>query len=63
MGKNVPFTVEAEREAAEQKAAKEERRGIRQKKALQKANQQAGISDSDDEFEQRANPTVSLPYY
>jgi hypothetical protein len=43
------------------KAEKEERGAIRKKKAVQKANQQAGLgSDSDDEFEQRANPIVFL---
>jgi len=42
------------------KADKEEGRAIRKKKALQKANQQAGIgTDSENEFEPRANPLVS----
>ena len=54
-------TGELERERAKMKADKEERRAIRKKKAIQKANQQAGIgTDSDDEFEPRANPSVSL---
>ena len=53
-------TVEAQHESARLKAEKEERRAIRQKKAHQKAKQQAGIgSDSDDEFEPRDNPLVS----
>ena len=56
-------TVEAQEESARLKAEKEERRAVRQKKAHQKAKQQAGIgSDSDDEFQPRANPLVSKVY-
>ena len=53
------YTVEDQRELTRLKAEKEERRALRKKKALQKANQHAGIEiGSDDEFEQRANPSV-----
>lgn len=46
---------------AKKKAEKEEHRAIRKKKAVQKANQQAGLSSgSDDEFEPRANIMVVL---
>ena len=45
---------------AQKKADKEERRAQRKKKALQKANQKAGIpTDSEDEFQPRDNPSVS----
>ena len=55
------YTVEAQREAAKLKAEQEERRALRQKKALQKANQQAGIEPgSEEEFQPRANPSVRL---
>jgi hypothetical protein len=55
------FIVEAQQEAAKLKADKEKRSKIRKKKAVQKANQDAGIATgSDDEFEARPNPTVSL---
>jgi hypothetical protein len=48
---------------AKKKAEKEERRAIRKKKAVQKANQQAGLSSgSDDEFEPRANVMVVLSF-
>ena len=48
---------------AKLKADKEERRAIRQKKAIQKANQQADMDPgSDDDFEERANPLV-IPFY
>lgn len=45
--------------AAKSRAEKEERRTLREKKALQKANQRAGI-EADDEFEPRASPIVCL---
>jgi hypothetical protein len=48
--------------AAKSRAEKEERRTLREKKALQKANQQAGI-EADDEFEPRASPIVRLPFF
>ena len=45
---------------AQKKADKEERRAQRKKKALQKANQKAGIAtDSEDDFQPRDNPSVS----
>lgn len=51
--------MEAQREIEKLKADKEERRGLRKKKTLQKAKQQAGIAtDSEDEFQPRENPTV-----
>ena len=44
---------------AKLKADKEERSAIRRKKAVQKANQQAGIgTGSEDDFEPRDNPLV-----
>ena len=47
--------------AAKLKANKEERHTHHEKRALQKANQQAGIeSSSEDVFERRTNPTVCL---
>ena len=47
--------------AAKLKANKEEHCTHREKRALQKANQQAGIeSSSEDVFERRTNPTVRL---
>jgi hypothetical protein len=56
-------TVEEQREMAKLKADKEERRAIRKKKAIQKANQQADMDPgSDDDFEPRANPLV-IPFY
>ena len=49
---------------AKKKADKEERRVICKKKAVQKANQQAGLSSaSDDEFEPRANPLVGSYFF
>ena len=43
------------------KADKDERRAIRKKKAVQKANQQAGLSsESGDEFKPCVNPSVCL---
>ena len=46
---------------AKKKADKDERRAKHKKRAAQKANQQAGMeSDSEDEFEERDNPLVSL---
>ena len=48
--------------AAKSRAEKEERRTLREKKALQKANQQAGI-EGDDEFEPRASPIVRLLFF
>lgn len=46
---------------AKKKADKDERRAKRKKRAAQKANQRAGMeSDSEDEFEARDNPLVSL---
>ena len=46
---------------AKKKADKDERRAKRKKRAAQKANQQAGMElDSEDEFEARDNPLVSL---
>jgi hypothetical protein len=46
---------------AKTKADKDERHAYRKKKAVQKANQQAGLeTDSDDEFEPRANTLVIL---
>jgi hypothetical protein len=57
---NIFFTVETQKESAKSKAEKEERRILRQKKAHQKAKQQAGLaSDSEDVFEPRANALVS----
>jgi hypothetical protein len=51
--------VEAQQEAASLKAEKEKRCELRQKKAQQKTNQEAGLAtDSDDEFEARPNPDV-----
>jgi hypothetical protein len=56
--------VAAQREAVREKQKKlkvnkEERRTIRNKKAVQKAKQQAGMpTDSEDEFEAWANPVV-----
>ena len=56
-------TVEAQRELAKLKADKEERRAIRKKKAIQKANQQAEIeTGSDNDFEPRADPLVITFY-
>ena len=53
------FTVEAQQELEQQKANKEECREICKKKALQKANQQAGIAtDSKEDFQPWANPSV-----
>ena len=55
------FTVEAQQVAAKLKANKEECRTHHKKRALQKANRQAGIeSSSEDVFERRTNPTVRL---
>ena len=52
-------TVEAQREKQKLKVDKEERRAIRNKNAVQKANQQAGIeAGSDGDFEPRDNPSV-----
>ena len=49
---------------AKKKAEKEQRRAARKRKAAQKANQQAGIpTDSEDEFEPREDPRVSLSLY
>jgi hypothetical protein len=56
---DICFTVNDQRAAAKAKAEAEERRALRKKKALQKANQQAGIeTGSNDEFQPRANPSV-----
>jgi hypothetical protein len=55
------YTVDAQREEALLKAEQEERRALRKKKAIQKANQQAGIeTGSEDEFQPRDNPSVCL---
>ena len=43
------FTVDAQCKAAKLKADQEERRALHKKKALQKANQQAGREPSSDE--------------
>ena len=52
--------VEAQQEMAQKKTDKEECRAQRKKKALQKANQKAGIAtDSEDDFQPRDNPSVS----
>ena len=53
------FLGAAQREKEQLKADKEQRQALCKKKTLQKSNQQAGIAtDSDDEFEARANPMV-----
>jgi hypothetical protein len=58
------FTVDAQREAAKLKADQEERRALRKKKALQKANQQAGREPSSDEvFQPRTNPSVGFFFW
>jgi hypothetical protein len=58
------LTVDAQREVARLKAAKEEQREVRKKRALQKANQQAGIEpNSEDEFQVRPNPSVGFIFF
>ena len=53
--------METQREMEKLKADKEECRTHRKKKANQKSKQDAGIAtDSEDEFQPRANPTVYL---
>ena len=55
------FTVKAQWEAAKLKAEQKEHRALCKKKALQKANQQAGLEPgSEEEFQPWANPSVCL---
>ena len=61
---NVLLTGEAKREVEILKAEVEERQAVCKKKALQRANEKAGKeTESEDEFEPRANPTASFYYY
>ena len=56
------FIVMEQQEADLLRAQKEERRALREKKALQKANQQADLpSDGEGEYVPRATPNVSFP--
>ena len=53
------WIVLEQQEADLLKAQKEERRALREKKALQKANQEANLpSDGEGDYEPRASPTV-----
>jgi hypothetical protein len=46
------------------KTQKQERRALREKKALQKANKQANIpSDGEGDYEPRTSPTVGFCYF
>ena len=58
---NVLLTGEVKWEAEILKAEVEERRALRKKKALQRANEKAGKeTDSEHEIEPRANPMASF---
>ena len=56
------FIIVLEKQEADLlKAQMEERRALRKKKALQKANQQANLhSDGEGDYEPRATPTVGF---